>query len=692
MNIHELNNFTGTLGSGAYLAIDDGTDTGKISSQGLLAATEARIDNIIAGPAPSAEEIVDARLGADGVTYPSLGDAIRDQFTDVKSALTRCALPPYSGHYYMSGDMIIRGGTDRTGNPTSSTTIIRNKGFVLVSKGSKIVLTPGTKCAQVVAIQFDINGTYIKDIGSWISSQFVWTSEIDGLYVFLYKSTSGDLLATDYDATTEIFTKEYLYLTNLIESYNAKKRQNAVAYVSGDNVGWSLSGTSDSVCALTIGDDIQIRTNTGVSNSVISIPKADVLSAASEYSEVTVSGSTITGSAFCIYYDFDTNNINVANSTNADCYKNTCIIFLHHWGSVTTGEIVRSVLSRKVKANEANISSLDNRVSALEGDDLPSYFIGEAETCASSLVDACNEKSLVIAFNTDNHYGASNGWNWGDTIGTIKKVNSLYPIDVIINGGDLINGDETKAKDIERLNEMISGMSKAKDCSYATIGNHDDGSFTVSETPLLSQGELFSTIARHMGIKSDAIAEQKSYCYKDFDGLGLRLIVLDSHISNGSGGATPSTWGYDTDQINWLSNVALDTNYQVVIFSHMGVTQEYSAANIQPVNGVAVRTAIESFIANGGVVVGFFHGHTHWDFIGKHSNTNGFYEISTGCSRIQTGPITLYSGYYPSGATMPVREAYTVTQELWDLIVVKPTSRKVKMIRFGAGDDREFTY
>lgn len=89
MQIHELNNFSGTLGSGAYLAIDDGNDTGKISSQGLLAATEARIDNIIAGPAPSAEEIVDARLGDDGVTYPSLGDAIRDQFSDVKSALNQ---------------------------------------------------------------------------------------------------------------------------------------------------------------------------------------------------------------------------------------------------------------------------------------------------------------------------------------------------------------------------------------------------------------------------------------------------------------------------------------------------------------------------------------------------------------------------------------------------------------------------
>ena len=85
MQIHELNNFTGTLGSGSFLAVDNGTDTGKVSTQQILASVNARIDNIIAGEAPSAEEIVDARLGDDGVVYPSLGDAIRDQFSDVKS-------------------------------------------------------------------------------------------------------------------------------------------------------------------------------------------------------------------------------------------------------------------------------------------------------------------------------------------------------------------------------------------------------------------------------------------------------------------------------------------------------------------------------------------------------------------------------------------------------------------------------
>ena len=99
MQIHELNNYTGDLDSGAYVAVDNGNDTGKVSAQKLLKAVNdditeldnelnARIDNIIAGgDAPSAAEVTDARQGIRGATYPSLGDAVRGQASDLEAGL-----------------------------------------------------------------------------------------------------------------------------------------------------------------------------------------------------------------------------------------------------------------------------------------------------------------------------------------------------------------------------------------------------------------------------------------------------------------------------------------------------------------------------------------------------------------------------------------------------------------------------
>lgn len=50
---------------------------------------QAEIDQLVApsGSAPSAAEVTNARIGADGTTYDTLGNAIRGQVTDVKSAI-----------------------------------------------------------------------------------------------------------------------------------------------------------------------------------------------------------------------------------------------------------------------------------------------------------------------------------------------------------------------------------------------------------------------------------------------------------------------------------------------------------------------------------------------------------------------------------------------------------------------------
>ena len=83
MQIHELNNFTGDVDD-AFAALDDGSTTGKKAIGDIIGPLDARIDNIIAGgAAPSEAEIIDARLGANGLTYASLGDAIRGQYGEL---------------------------------------------------------------------------------------------------------------------------------------------------------------------------------------------------------------------------------------------------------------------------------------------------------------------------------------------------------------------------------------------------------------------------------------------------------------------------------------------------------------------------------------------------------------------------------------------------------------------------------
>ena len=93
MEIHELNTFSGTPGANDYLATDNGNDTSKISITSITDPLNARIDNIIAGPAPSAQEVIDARRGANGTNYASLGDAIRGQINGINSNLEYILYP-----------------------------------------------------------------------------------------------------------------------------------------------------------------------------------------------------------------------------------------------------------------------------------------------------------------------------------------------------------------------------------------------------------------------------------------------------------------------------------------------------------------------------------------------------------------------------------------------------------------------
>ena len=468
----------------------------------------------------------------------------------------------------------------------------------------------------------------------------------------------------------------YNYLTALIENiykrtYN--RNRNCLAYVSGNALEWSENEGGD--CYLTIlegSDGIVIREVDHATYQVL-ISKASFLSAASASQVVTVTNGIVSGKAFAFFYDFEDSTLKVDTPQSAALYKDTVILFAHYYNSITCGALIdnQNIKALKTIQNES-----------------PIYLNSEIEDTVGKMLTASTEKCMLIAFTTDNHYGASDGKNWNDTINSIKTINNKYKLDVVIDGGDMINGDETVANAKERLSGMIADMDIKNVKSYAAVGNHDDNSFTATPQVLIPQADLYALFGRPFSTNYDVLNGEKVYGYKDFDSLGIRFIVLDSRLGDTRVGDDPLNWGFDTDQISWVENVALDTDYQVVFFSHCGLTKEYSVGNYQPVNGDVLRGKIETFIGNGGTVIGFFHGHTHWDFIGQKSETNGFHEVSTGCSRVQN----YTPSYSPDGATVPTRENGTTSQELIDIICIKPDSREVDMIRFGAGSDRTFTY
>lgn len=332
-------------------------------------------------------------------------------------------------------------------------------------------------------------------------------------------------------------------------------------------------------------------------------------------------------------------------------------------------------------------------VQTLHPADKPSVFDGEVEDCVAKLGTACEKKAYVFALVTDTHYNGTAASNWHNTLRNIGAVNGQYKLDAIYHLGDLVDGDKSKTETRGLLAEMRNALYGINPETYILAGNHDDNSFTETAgtddtTKQYTKAEQYSILHRHKDI--DVVREGNNlYWYKDLPAFGIRVICLDSRASASYPGSWGAAWGYPDAEVAWLRDVALNTEYQVLLLSHMAVTSEYNAygSTNTIVNGDAIRTVLEGFKANGGTVIGLFHGHTHWDYMGV-KNTDGIREVSTACSLTDDW----LPAYVPDGATAPARASGAVTEDLWDIVVVQPTERTVKLIRFGAGDDRQFNY
>lgn len=333
-------------------------------------------------------------------------------------------------------------------------------------------------------------------------------------------------------------------------------------------------------------------------------------------------------------------------------------------------------------------SELNNKIAR-------NVFKSEIEDTVSKIRNECREKAYVFALVTDTHTKYDGNDFWQDTYKNLKAVNDSYNFDAIFHLGDIVEGNFTKDETEQILSETRQDMLSISNMSFLLTGNHDDNHvyYNSHNDGLITDSDRYALLNRFNEIRV-CRKQSNQYYYIDISD-DLRIICLDGMLGDGHLGNDGNSWGYTDEQVEWMRSDALSTNRQVMVLSHMQLSSIYSSHyddGYMVYNSDAMLDALSKFKESGGIVIGFFNGHTHADFMTQ--NSIGIHEVQTGTQNMnQSG--TFGQSSYSDGVytpNVPVRKKDSTLQDLWDVLIVKPLSQTVKIIRFGAGEDREFSY
>lgn len=322
-----------------------------------------------------------------------------------------------------------------------------------------------------------------------------------------------------------------------------------------------------------------------------------------------------------------------------------------------------------------------------------SYYVSEIATTAASVRDLQTEPCITFAFVTDIHYKSVPGGPEGeclnpylfdDCIVNMENLLKQCKVDFVFCNGDFTDGDVAKATTKTNVKHMMDGFRNLPVPFMCSVGNHDDNRYS---TPLMTSGEMFANYSAQ-GNKPEIHygSMNGTNYYFDFENIKIRFIVINSNNFSGGYDFTEDT---RTFLANALSN--MPDGYQGFLFTHTspGTIMNYNQT-VRP-HG----SDVETIINNSGRMCAMFYGHSHQDnsFGPSGSGALNVYDylaICTCCEKCTNSNGD--SSKWSPNASMPTREVGTYTEDLWDIVVIRPVSRKINFVRFGAGPDREFSY
>lgn len=301
-------------------------------------------------------------------------------------------------------------------------------------------------------------------------------------------------------------------------------------------------------------------------------------------------------------------------------------------------------------------------------------FEQEIEITVDEVLSNISEPSLVFGLLTDSHYTVNGTWE--TTIDNLRKVGLQVGFDAIIHMGDMTDGMLSKRMLRSNTAKVLADLRSLNVPVYVSIGNHDTNYFKGNQEWLTTEEQY----AYYLRYNDEHIYRERGslYYYVDYEKQKVRCLFL--HSFNHQEGLR---YGFPIEEIGWVRRTLAETpeDYCVLVFSHDAplARLDYWASEIR--NGEELVGVLEEYHSRKGhCILAYIHGHTHADYV---YTERTFPIVSVGCSKVEYFP-----DKKPEGAVRYEREIGTVTQELWDTLIVKPEERRLEFVRFGAGENR----
>ena len=341
--------------------------------------------------------------------------------------------------------------------------------------------------------------------------------------------------------------------------------------------------------------------------------------------------------------------------------------------------------------------------------DVSSQYADEVIRVVNKAKSLSDEPCLTFAAITDIHYDYNGNTDpppaaskkvFDESVRNMKAVALRTRMDAVISMGDMIDGNVSKATGRKQAAHMVSQFLSVERPFYIALGNHDnnmDGYSTPTNTDYFTRAEMREIFMDFMDDAEFCSDGYKTDFYKDFDRFKIRLIVIYGNSGTYSGGKPGDySFGDDTRAFLYTSLDTLPTGYKAIVITHVPPIANWLYSNKATTGGESGSTTVNGTTINGGVkgiinafaddVIVMFYGHSHEDNVWA-TPYNG---IGICCNRSTANNGTV--GFWRENGYMPSRSSSDKTADLWDFVMVKPVSKVIELIRFGAGCDRTLHY